>query len=473
MIRPRIILSLILLLLTFQASFGHPWKPSHYVIIDTDGGIDDIKAINMLLASRDVRVLAIIASGGTLRAENSYIKVRSLLDSFHHEGLPVGINTSVKGEDYMLPLSVIYGDETSISVPASSNYIDLVRSVVSGESSPIKLVSLGSLNSAVALIKEGIALEGIYWSIASLEPAGGMNYDLDPESADKIIKGDVPLHGVGYTSDDQLYSNEIINLVSGIGTRYAGSVYSLLGSVSPVSTHSYARRGNDDMVPLYLHYPELFSTVQKGNNSFSVPAENRELQPAILKILSGETVAMNQVVKVFPGDSSFYMPDVQPYVNTIIDMHGIDEWSSGVLANELHRHLGVFAIVGVKMGIRAREYFNTGVDEMNLISYAGSIPPLSCMNDGLQVSTGGTPGHGLLDVRDENTSPSAEFIYKGRILRITLKPEIASVISEELREINYVYGLDSNIYWELVRKNTIKYWLSLDRHRIFDIEEIK
>jgi inosine-uridine nucleoside N-ribohydrolase len=32
------------------------------VIIDTDGGIDDIRAITMLLASPDVRVLAITVS---------------------------------------------------------------------------------------------------------------------------------------------------------------------------------------------------------------------------------------------------------------------------------------------------------------------------------------------------------------------------------------------------------------------------
>jgi len=46
--------------------YSHPWKPGHYVIIDTDGGIDDIRAITMLLASPDVRVLAITISPGAL-----------------------------------------------------------------------------------------------------------------------------------------------------------------------------------------------------------------------------------------------------------------------------------------------------------------------------------------------------------------------------------------------------------------------
>ncbi|NMD02938.1 MAG: nucleoside hydrolase, partial [Bacteroidales bacterium] len=60
-----------------------------------------------------------------------------------------------------------------------------------------------------------------------------------------------------------------------------------------------------------------------------------------------------------------------------------------------------------------------------------------------------------------------------RKIRITLKPELAEKISAETKEINFIYGLDSDIYWELVRKNTIKYWKDLDRHEIFLIEEIR
>ncbi len=47
------------------------------------------------------------------------------------------------------------------------------------------------------------------------------------------------------------------------------------------------------------------------------------------------------------------------------------------------------ATIGVKMGIRAREYFNIGVDDILVTTYAGHKPPVSCMNDGLQVGNGG------------------------------------------------------------------------------------
>lgn len=54
---------------------AHPWKPSHYVIIDTDGGVDDMKAITLMLASPDIRVLGIIASPGSLTADETYVKI--------------------------------------------------------------------------------------------------------------------------------------------------------------------------------------------------------------------------------------------------------------------------------------------------------------------------------------------------------------------------------------------------------------
>ena len=54
---------------------AHPWKPAHYVIIDTDGGIDDMRAISIMLASPDIRVMGIIASGGARSEERRVGKV--------------------------------------------------------------------------------------------------------------------------------------------------------------------------------------------------------------------------------------------------------------------------------------------------------------------------------------------------------------------------------------------------------------
>ena len=460
---------------------GHPWKPSHYVIIDTDGGTDDIRAVSMLLASPDVRVLAITVSPGALSAEKAYIKIRSLLNSYYHEGVPVGINrkSNFKSPEFPVALSYIWGAEKGINANNAPDCMAVISEILSAEETKISFISLGSLSTAYHALREiqlfGSKVKDFIWSADGAGDNAGFNYTIDREASVKMLKQEIPVKIVrNYsTAETDFYTKEFIEVIRTVNTPYGKKLTWFFDS--PVAAdHKFTYSATDEMVPLFLHYPELFVNKTAGNVSDCIPADLPGLRENMIRILRGETIEKNQVIKSLPSDPAFYFDDIKPSVVDIIDRHGLDEWTSGVLANELHRHLGVFAIVGVKMGIRAREYFNTGVDEFKATSYAGSTPPLSCMNDGLQVSTGATPGHGLLTViSDTILRPSVDFTYLNRKIRITLKPEIAQKLSAELKEINYIHGLDSNIYWELVRKNSIKYWRDLDRHEIFNIEEIK
>lgn len=473
------LISLILILSFSLSAESHPWKPNHYVIVDTDGGIDDMKAICMLLASPDVRVLAITVSPGVLNTNITYSKVLNLLNSFHHQGIPVGINRSVSfvSPDFQTAINTDWGKESGSDDMEAPDFISLIGEIISFEKTKLSFISLGGLSSVNLALKEipdlHDQIKEIIWSSDGLSDKKGFNYLIDKVSAAEILKGDIPVRVVKGTGEERFYDDSTIALLGKIPTFYGRKISDFFSSDISRS-HSYSYTCNDEMVVLYLHYPLLFKSEATGNNSESTPADIQALRDNTMSILGGETVSKNQVIKDFPTDPSFYSTDIEPSVTEIIAKYGIDEWISGVIANELHRHLGVFAIIGVKMGIRAREYFDTGVDEFKVTSFAGSTPPLSCMNDGIQVSTGATPGHGLLTViNDQEAKPAGEFTYLNRSIRLSLKTEIASKISSELKEINYIYGLDSNIYWELVRKNSIKYWLNLNRHEIFDIEVVE
>jgi len=77
-------------------------------------------------------------------------------------------------------------------------------------------------------------------------------------------------------------------------------------------------------VPLYLHYPKLFQYDTIADD-FVCLRNISSVRDATIKILSGETVAKNQVIKVFPADSSFYSTDVEPFVDGIIKKYGMDD----------------------------------------------------------------------------------------------------------------------------------------------------
>jgi pyrimidine-specific ribonucleoside hydrolase len=168
-----------------------------------------------------------------------------------------------------------------------------------------------------------------------------------------------------------------------------------------------------------------------------------------------------------------YRPDVQVIMEDCIKSYGDEEWRLVVLTGELHGHLGIYAILGAKMGLYAREYLGVSHDEVSIISMAGSHPPLSCLNDGLQVSTGATVGHGLfsLDQGAENL-PAAIFESADKKIRVTLQPFIWEQIKEDIQgAIQNNNGLTEG-YWEEVRALGLRYWKEFDRKEIFSTEKI-
>ena len=151
----------------------------------------------------------------------------------------------------------------------------------------------------------------------------------------------------------------------------------------------------------------------------------------------------NVVFNRFPVQREMFNYDVRPIIDSAIARYGYDEWKANVMTDEFHGHLGVFSIVGAKMGIKARELFGVGPDMLEVITYAGTRPPYSCLNDGIQVSTGATLGMGTIHLAaDSITRPSAVFTYKGRSVRISLKKEYLEKVDADINEGIVKFGSD-------------------------------
>ena len=452
---------------------AHPWKPGHYVIIDTDGGIDDVRAITLLLASPDIRVLGIIVSPGVLNADTGFIKIRSLLRTLHHEGIPVGVNRTakVKAGNCIAAGSMVWGPEDRLEKPQAA--LQVMRYVYSMSKDPVEFLCLGSLNT-ISLALDSVQnarakTKRILWS-NDVIGKNGYNYSLDDRSFKRVSADSVPFAMIVGNATNRFYTDAFSRAMMTVSNVPYAVIQKSITSSSPVAQVCF-----DEMIPLYLHYPDYFKPSRNLQNRSFEMKENIDVNAvyeSYRKIICSETVVMNQVLNVFPSDTTSYMDDVKKIMETTIKSYGKQEWVACVMANELHRHLGVYAVIGVKMGMRAMEYYGAGIDEMSVVSYAGLTPPFSCMNDGLQVSTGATLGHGLISVSaDSLHQPAAEFHYMGRTVRMSLNPDIQKKISTEIRELNKIYGLDSNIYWELVRRLAIRYWSEFDRNEIFFLIE--
>ena len=175
------------------------------------------------------------------------------------------------------------------------------------------------------------------------------------------------------------------------------------------------------------------------------------------------TVRHPVVLAAFPTKPEQFQSDVRPFVAEIIARDGEEEWNTAVLVHELHRHLATFSILGAKMGLRARELLGASLDDLSVESHAGMKPPMSCFNDGLQVSTGASLGRGTISVANTTTpSPEAIFILGDKRLRLRVKPALFQRLQDSMRKISG--GMNSTE----ARRASIETWAELDRREIFE-----
>jgi pyrimidine-specific ribonucleoside hydrolase len=212
----------------------------------------------------------------------------------------------------------------------------------------------------------------------------------------------------------------------------------------------------------------------KLNVRYNQDYDFQGVKEAFYDMINGVYVSSRNVVfNKFPAQREMFNYDIRPIIDSAIARYGLDEWKANVMTDEFHGHLGVFSIVGAKMGIKARELFEVGPDMLEATTYAGTKPPYSCLNDGIQVSTGATLGMGTIHLADDTiTRPSAIFKYKGRSVQISLKKEYLEKIDADINEGILKFGLMDDGYWKLIRHNALKYWLEWDRNKIFDVVEI-
>lgn len=177
----------------------------------------------------------------------------------------------------------------------------------------------------------------------------------------------------------------------------------------------------------------------------------------------------NHILTKIPISEEFYAADVAAIAATTIARHGETEWRYATLASELHGHVGIYALMGVKMGLYARELMSAEAGSLRVVSYAASTPPVSCFNDGLQVATEATLGHGLIEVLHPFTPVAeAEFHTRSQRLRMRLKNDCNEIIHRTITSATKAHGKDKE-YWDEIRQMTLRYWSEWSRKEIFDV----
>jgi pyrimidine-specific ribonucleoside hydrolase len=316
-------------------------------------------------------------------------------------------------------------------------------------------------------------------------PGGGVpgwNTNRDPAAAQTVYKAGLTIYGLSLPDYKYLALGEVFNEVRNLDSKAADLL---------VRTHDVAAIQEkiadghmkvwDEMTVICINMISGFDFLADARYEGAMQLarfDEEVVKSAYLQLLGNPAdfhidQRKSVVLTEFPSDPALMRGDVAPLVQEIIDRHGMEEWKACLLTNELHRHLGIYSLVGAKMGTRAREILEAPFDTLSVTSLAGLSPPLSCLNDGLQVSTGASLGRGTIAVLEDSAIPAARFTNGEYVLQLTLKPAYVDRIKSDIRAAVEKYGGLGPDYFAHIRTLSIQYWKDLDRMELFEARIIK
>ena len=103
---------------------------------------------------------------------------------------------------------------------------------------------------------------------------------------------------------------------------------------------------------------------------------------------------------------------------------------------KFHGHIGPYVVIGYKMGKIANQHLGSDPFCKKVQVWTKNYPPMSCVIDGIQLSSGCTLGKGSIIIKNGNC-PKTEFTNKkGEKIQIYLKNNIKSNIEQNVTNEN-------------------------------------
>lgn len=193
------------------------------------------------------------------------------------------------------------------------------------------------------------------WTVNTEKIKSSFNYSLDTMAYVFVKNSNISLTMLNGSS----FGNYPEDLIKNIKGLHENLHHSLTFNDSPFTKVLY-----DEAVVFYLISNQIFSLAKTDKDFIYALKQDVNYSDHYIELLSSFDQVQNQVFKQISTATADYTEDIQLIMDSTIDKYGKEEWNACVLTSELHRHLGVYALIGAKMGVRAKEYFGAGADEL-------------------------------------------------------------------------------------------------------------
>jgi len=469
----------LLMVLTFCVPVqGHVVDDQPYIVIDSDAGIDDVVALTLALQHPRARLGAIVFTPGAAGLSKGIEHMERLLHRFNRGDVSLFSGVSRSGK---APPPAFRGTAEALVRSLLPEVAPRTRREFSPaayrrQGGQVTVLVLGPLTSlAAALRREPGLREKIEEIIVAgpRDPKTNFNLSFDRTAWETVRDSGLPVEfvrpGPG-AAKPPAWSRKPFR--PGPGTSVGEAFLRAFFERDPVRRHYLEKfpRFYDELVFLYYTDSAAFQETETKGVFAAKPGPG--LLAQFTRLATRGRQGKRRVV-LTDGNlpAEILRADIRKRRAAILEKNGEVEWFAQLLLNELHEHLGAYSVIGVKMGLRAAEILNAPQHAMKVVSHTGPHPPASCMDDGLIVATGSTPGRRLF--RNEPgpaESVAATFEYNGRRVTLHLKDACREKVRATIRRLVKEFGLEDERYWQGVRAAGIDIWENWHRTKIFAAE---
>lgn len=187
--------------------------------------------------------------------------------------------------------------------------------------------------------------------------------------------------------------------------------------------------------------------------------------------ITGPQGAGKLMFQRFPTDPAYYTPPVAQLLEQgIVARFGEEEFAAVVLTNELHQHIGIYTVLGAKMGIHAREILRAPTRSIQVVMETTKQQPWACTLDGVQMAIGSTLGQNLIELAEnEQPAVAGTFTWEGRRVRLALRAEYQQQLRDIILKAREAHGDLTPAYFDDIEQHCYTVWAEWDRGRIFDV----
>ena len=401
------------------------------LIIDTDMGLDDARALLALLSSGGGRIAGVVVTEGSASRRNGFDNLSSFLDAARGHRIPVFEGAPLPGEapPWRETANSLGGVPIgkSAAAPRAAGDLAALRERLAASGSGICYLALGPLGSAAEILSDPAARAAVdtVWIPARVSGAevSGWNLSIDAPSAERVMRSARRVVLIDVSAAARIGMPALFSSFE--GRAPAGSwIESSLDAPGARGAHAFL---HDELAAAAIARTALIAVddrayrIEAAGGALSlVAARDGNVRLATFPDIGAAAGALAELWRT-PERTGHHDESSIPLVELLKTFHG---------------HLGPYVVIGYRMGRLALEAAGSeGHFGIFAVVHSFLEPPRSCLIDGVQLGAGCTLGKRNIEVRATNGPAFAVFkTDRGARVTVRLRPDAAALVPKLIEE---------------------------------------